>query len=165
MKKARKSYSEEKNAWFTKHTDPVFGRPVDRDGIRYFELARASWDTKHVLNEYRVPFSFRKDGFVVVTTDEFPILDQKFIFEWMTKNMDAISNAVPELLRTSSNGSLQYDEMSKAFSPDRISHITFEGSGPVVWKIQFDTNIGEGEALRGKVCGKDQNIEFAALFM
>ena len=162
---SREAYLKEREAWLVEHTDPLFGRPVDTATDLYFNRARRSWDTQNILNEYHAPFRFKEDGYVEVTTDEFPLLDQKFIFEWMTEHMNEISGAVPRLLLQSPNDGISNEEAATAFSPHRVTEIIFQGSQPVVWRMLFDTELGEGEAFRGEIRGKDQTIESAALFM
>lgn len=160
---SRDAYLREKEAWLVEHTDPLFGRPNDSPDVYYFEKARSSWDTKNVINEYRVPFKFSRDGFVEVITDEFPLLDQKFIFEWLVERMDEISVEVTKHLLNAPDDWYSREEAKNAFNPGRITKITMKGSEPVAWTIRFDTDIGEGEALTGTVLGKDQRVESAEL--
>jgi len=158
---SREAYLKEREAWLAEHTDPLFGRPVD--DMFYWDKAKHSWDTKNVLNEYRVPFRYCADGFVTVMTDEFPLFDQKFIFEWMNEKMEEIAADVRLRLGVSSTD--MATQAAKAFRPEQISDINFKGSEPVVWEIRFDADVDYGESVQGMIKGTDQNVESVTLLL
>jgi hypothetical protein len=157
-------YAKAKNDWLIEHTDSLLGRPYDSDGVHYFESARRNWDAKNVPNEYRPAFRELPAGKVMVYTDEFPLEDQKYIYEWMVERMEEIGAAITKCLLTlPGNCGVSKEQASTVFQPNRIIQIEFRGSDPVQWTIVFDTDIGEGEALVGKARGNDQQVENADL--
>jgi hypothetical protein len=153
----RETYLREKEAWLVEHTDPLFGRPNDSANVHYFEMARSSWDARNVLNDYRVPFKFSRDGFVAVIPDEFPLLDQKFIFEWMVEHMDEIVATLRHDSEICTDGLSR--QAAQSFNPEQILEITFKGSEPVVLGIRFEADVDYGESVDGMIEGKDQNVK------
>jgi len=90
----RRKLSPEEEQWFVDHTDSEFGRPTG------FEPPLGWNENAEVFapNEYFVSFLENVNGTIPVSTDEFPLTEQKRILLWLKANMNSIVEMVPQLL-------------------------------------------------------------------
>lgn len=165
---ARKLSSQEEQ-WFVHHTDPVFGRPTG------FEPPPKGndEDDSSVPNEYFVSFLENVNGTIPVSTDEFPLIEQKRIFLWLKANMDSIAENVPRLLLQPFEKNPEAGEAffgppaevnaKRAFDSKYITEITLRGTHPVSWSIRFDHATDQD--VYGRIEGQGESVQSAVLWM
>ncbi len=165
----RRKLSAEEEQWFVDHTDPVFGRPVGLEPPPHND----GGDDHTTPNEYFVSFLDNVRGTIPVSTDEFPLIEQKRIFLWLKANMTSISEIVPKLLLEpfeknpeegeSFFGPPAMENAKKAFDSKYITGIALKGTHPVSWTIRFDHATDQD--VYGRVEGEGESAKSAVLWM
>jgi hypothetical protein len=163
------AYLEKKRLWFERHTDPIFGRPIE-DSFHWWGHLEGEKPEDPQFCRYKTPFRFSSKGTVEVQTDEFPINEQREAFCWLISNMTAIQAAIPEILLISDTSQAHLfgihtkEEAAVAFQPQSISKIVFKGINPVTWTIVFDAGI-VAQDVYGSIHGVGATIIGAQLYM
>jgi hypothetical protein len=167
------AFNKKRETWFQKHTDPVFGRPVN-DAFYWGEGRTENGKVIPRPYRYEVPFRHLKSGRVKVTADQFPLEQQKEMFLWLEEKMDAIGKLVPNLLLHSSEDDLEHgaafygvpssDHAEVAFKPEYITGISLHGSEPVRWIVHFYAGNVDQDVY-GRIEGEDEAVQYASLYM